>query len=82
MIEKDFDKGRRIMAELMPLMDFLESGKFVQSIKHGCELSGLRAGGVRAPMQPLDSEQKQALQDVLTVLKRNIAKITEGSNNG
>ncbi|MBO3274334.1 dihydrodipicolinate synthase family protein [Pseudomonas schmalbachii] len=81
-IEKDFDKGRRIMAEMMPLMDFLESGKFIQSIKHGCELSGLRAGGVRAPMQPLESEEKQALKEILSVLKRNIAKISEGSNNG
>ncbi|BAU74082.1 dihydrodipicolinate synthase family protein [Metapseudomonas furukawaii] len=81
-LEKDFDKGRRIMAELMPLMDFLESGKFVQSIKQGCELVGLRAGGVRAPMQPLESEEKQALQEVLSVLKRNIAKITEGSHHG
>ena len=25
------------MAAMMPLMDFLESGHFVQSIKHGCE---------------------------------------------
>ncbi|WP_271408689.1 dihydrodipicolinate synthase family protein [Pseudomonas sp. Q1-7] len=81
-LEKDFDKGRRIMAEMMPLMDFLESGKFVQSIKQGCELSGLRAGGVRAPMQPLEGEEKEALQSVLTTLKHNIAKITEGSNHG
>lgn len=81
-IEKDFDKGRRIMSELMPLMDFLEGGKFVQSIKHGCELNGLRAGGVRAPLQSLDNDGKQALKDVIAVLKRNIAKITEGSTNG
>ncbi len=41
-VENDFAKGRRIMAAMMPLMDFLESGHFVQSIKHGCELAGLR----------------------------------------
>ncbi|MCF3996509.1 dihydrodipicolinate synthase family protein, partial [Pseudomonas aeruginosa] len=35
-VENDFAKGRRIMAAMMPLMDFLESGHFVQSIKHGC----------------------------------------------
>jgi 4-hydroxy-tetrahydrodipicolinate synthase len=77
-IEKDFDKGRRIMSEMMPLMDFLENGKFVQSIKHGCELSGLRPGGVRAPLQPLNAEEKQALQTIVATLKRNVAQITQG----
>ncbi len=32
------------MTAMLPLMDFLECGKFVQSIKHGCELIGLKAG--------------------------------------
>lgn len=30
-----FIKGRRIMTEMMPLMDVLETGKFVQAIKYG-----------------------------------------------
>jgi 4-hydroxy-tetrahydrodipicolinate synthase len=37
---------------------------------------------VRAPMQPLDNDQKLELKDIIAVLKRNVAKITEGSNNG
>ena len=78
MIEKNFDKGRRIMLEMMPLMDFLEGGKFVQFIKHGCELSGLRPGGVRAPLQPLDGEEKAALQHIVATLKRNVAEIVKG----
>lgn len=78
-VEKDFDKGRRIMAAMMPLMDFLEGGKFVQSIKYGCELNGLRTGGLRAPLHGLDLEEKQALQGVVTELKRNIAQITGGA---
>ncbi|MBC3375018.1 dihydrodipicolinate synthase family protein [Pseudomonas sp. SWRI92] len=77
-VEKDFDKGRRIMAAMMPLMDFLEGGKFVQSIKYGCELNGLSTGGLRAPLHGLDLEEKQALQGVVTELKRNIAQITGG----
>lgn len=77
-VEKDFDKGRRIMAAMMPLMDFLEGGKFVQSIKYGCELNGLSTGGLRAPLHGLDPEEKQALQGVVTELKRNIAQITGG----
>ncbi|WP_434577492.1 dihydrodipicolinate synthase family protein [Pseudomonas sp. Z5-35] len=78
-VEKDFDKGRRIMAAIMPLMDFLEGGKFVQSIKYGCELTGLSTGGLRAPLHGLDLEEKQALQGVVTELKRNIAQITGGA---
>lgn len=78
-LEKDFAKGRRIMAELMPLMDFLEGGKFVQSIKYGSELQGLRTGGVRAPLQGLDDHEKAQLKDVITTLKRNIAQITGGA---
>lgn len=74
-VEKDFDKGRRIMSALMPLMDFLESGKFVQSIKYGCALAGLRTGGVRAPLQELDQNEKQALATIITDLKRDVAVI-------
>ncbi|CBJ37464.1 dihydrodipicolinate synthase (DHDPS) [Ralstonia solanacearum CMR15] len=74
-IEKNFDKGRRIMAAMLPLMDFLEGGKFVQSIKFGCELAGLRAGGVRAPLEPLDESEKQKLKAVVTQLKHNVATI-------
>jgi 4-hydroxy-tetrahydrodipicolinate synthase len=77
-IEKNFDKGRRIMSEMLPLMDFLEGGKFVQSIKYGCELSGLRSGGVRAPLQPLEAEEKAALQEIVASLKRNVAQICKG----
>ncbi len=79
MIEKDFDKGRRIMAALLPLMDFLEGGKFVQSIKHGSELSGLRVGGVRAPLQALEESEKHALKSLIQTLKQNVAHIVGGA---
>lgn len=76
-IEKNFDKGRRIMSAMLPLMDFLEGGKFVQSIKFGCELTGLRSGGVRAPLQSLEDSEKQTLQTIVAELKREVARITE-----
>ncbi|QBQ99295.1 dihydrodipicolinate synthase family protein [Paraburkholderia pallida] len=77
-VEKDFDKGRRIMSAMLPLMDFLEGGKFVQSIKHGCEIVGLRSGGVRAPLKALNEEEKQQLQTVVAVLKREVASVVGG----
>ena len=40
-VEGDFDKGRRIMSAMMPLMRVLEQGgKFIQAVKHGCEMAG------------------------------------------
>lgn len=78
-VQKDFAKARRIMAAMMPLMDFLEGGKFVQAIKYGCELNGLKTGGVRKPLYGLDADEKQALQRVVAELKRNIAQITGGA---
>jgi 4-hydroxy-tetrahydrodipicolinate synthase len=80
-LEKNFDKGRAIMTAMLPLMDFLECGKFVQSIKHGCEIIGLRSGSVRAPLRPLNSDEKRTLQTVVATLKRTVAQITSGANN-
>ncbi|MDR0278883.1 MAG: dihydrodipicolinate synthase family protein [Paucimonas sp.] len=77
-IEKDFAKARRIMAAMMPLMDFLEGGKFVQSIKYGVSLNGLATGGVRAPLQGLEAGEKAELAEVVSTLKRTIANIVEG----
>lgn len=78
-IEKDFDKGRKIMGAFMPLMDYLEGGKFVQAIKAGCAFNGLRTGSVRAPLQPLTEIENQALQTVITNLKRDVAQIIGGA---
>lgn len=79
-IEKDFTKGRQIMSALLPLMRLLEQGgKFVQSIKFGCELAGLPAGPVRRPMRALDDEQKRELETTIRTLKAVIASITAKS---
>lgn len=79
-VEKNFDKGRRIMTAMLPLMNFLDGGKFVQSIKHGCELAGLKAGSLRAPLRPLDEDGKRELETVVANLKRTVAQITSGAN--
>ncbi|MHB9801092.1 dihydrodipicolinate synthase family protein [Pseudomonas sp. MT3] len=76
-LEHDFAKGRRIMAAMMPLMDFLEGGKFVQSIKYGCEINGLRTGGVRAPLKGMTEAEKAELKEVVGTLKRTVAQIVQ-----
>ncbi|MDF7675071.1 dihydrodipicolinate synthase family protein [Acetobacteraceae bacterium ESL0709] len=77
-LEKDFDKARGIMKALMPLMDFLELGKFVQSIKSGCKLAGLNPGGVRAPLQPLTGAEEEQLKAIIQTLKKEVAAVTGG----
>ena len=75
-VEGDFDKGRRIMSAMMPLMRVLEQGgKFIQCIKHGCELAGLHAGPPRPPLKALNKNDKRQLEQVVRVLKTTITDI-------
>jgi 4-hydroxy-tetrahydrodipicolinate synthase len=72
----DFVKGRRIMSALMPLMRVLEQGgKFIQCIKHGCELAGLRAGPPRPPLLALTQDGKEELEDVVRAAKAAIGSV-------
>ncbi|WP_170400707.1 dihydrodipicolinate synthase family protein [Ruegeria arenilitoris] len=75
-VEGNFDKGRRIMSALLPLMHVLEQGgKFIQTIKHGVTMNGFDAGAMRAPLKGLNKDDKRALEQVTRVLKRKIADI-------
>jgi 4-hydroxy-tetrahydrodipicolinate synthase len=75
-IEDNFDKGRRIMSAMMPLMRVLEQGgKFIQTIKHGVTMNGIDAGAMRAPLKGLNKDDKRALEQVVRVLTKTIADI-------
>lgn len=75
-VEGNFDKGRRIMSALMPLMRVLEQGgKFIQCIKHGVEMDGRHAGPPRPPLKALNKDDKRQLEQVVRVLKRTVADI-------
>ena len=75
-VEGNFTKGRRIMSALMPLMRVLEQGgKFIQCIKHGCEMGGHSAGPPRPPLKPLNKDDKRQLEQVVRVLQRTVAGI-------
>ncbi|MEM7334712.1 MAG: dihydrodipicolinate synthase family protein [Chloroflexota bacterium] len=77
-LQNDFNKGRRIMSAMLPLMRVLEQGgKFVQCVKYGCEMMGLKAGPPRAPLRPLIKDDKRELVEVVTTLKKTIAGIME-----
>ncbi|WP_175253788.1 dihydrodipicolinate synthase family protein [Pseudomonas sp. BMW13] len=75
-VEGNFDKGRRIMGAMMPLMSVLEQGgKFIQSVKHGVTLAGRFAGVTRKPLLGLDEAEQQQLETVIRTLKASIAAI-------
>lgn len=75
-VEGDFNKGRRIMSAMLPLMRVLEQGgKFIQCVKHGCEMMGNYAGPPRRPLKALNKDDKRQLEQVVRVLKRTVAQI-------
>ncbi|MEJ4043698.1 dihydrodipicolinate synthase family protein [Erwinia sp. SLM-02] len=77
-VEKDFNKGRKIMAAMMPLMNYLDGGKFVQAIKHGVDLTGLSTGPARAPLLGLTEEEQAQLKAVIAGVKQNVAAAIAG----
>lgn len=79
-VQGDFARGRKIMAAMMPLMGVLEQGgKFIQCVKHGVELSGLRSGPMRPPLQGLNDGEKSELEAVVATLKAAVQAIVEGN---
>ena len=75
-LDSDFDKGRRIMKAMLPLMTVLErGGKFAQCVKYACELDGLPAGTVRLPLRPMKKELKRKMRDALFTARTSIQRI-------
>jgi 4-hydroxy-tetrahydrodipicolinate synthase len=65
----DHTRAKEIMQVIWPAMNVLESGKFVQKLKFGCELQGNPVGDCRMPFGPLTEEEKaefrSAMQPIL-----------------
>lgn len=79
-LEGDFNKGRRIMSAMMPLMRVLEQGgKFIQCVKYGVTLDGRFGGDVRSPLRGLNKDDKRAMRRVVETLKTTIARIESES---
>jgi 4-hydroxy-tetrahydrodipicolinate synthase len=58
----DLVKAKEQMTTLYTAMNILESGKFVQKLKYGCELQGTPVGECRAPLGPLTEDEKAAFR--------------------
>ncbi|MBY3381828.1 4-hydroxy-tetrahydrodipicolinate synthase [Rhizobium laguerreae] len=58
------EEAQNIMRKMYQAMSSLETGKFVQKVKYGCELNGISAGPTRMPLLPLSTEEKREFQKV------------------
>ena len=77
-IKGDFERGKRIMAAFSPLMHALEQGgKFIQSIKYGCQLQGISAGIVRPPMMPMNAELEHELEQIVNNVRTQVNTILD-----
>ncbi|MCV6609464.1 MAG: dihydrodipicolinate synthase family protein [Amphritea sp.] len=80
-VENDFNKGRRIMSAMMPLMRVLEQGgKFIQCVKYGVTLDGRESGVMRKPLRGLNKDDKRAMAQVVKTLKTTVASIVAEDN--
>lgn len=65
----DHARAKEIMQAIWPAMNVLESGKFVQKLKYGCQLQGNPVGECRMPFGPLTEAEKAefaaAMQPIL-----------------
>ncbi|WMC09855.1 dihydrodipicolinate synthase family protein [Oceanimonas pelagia] len=60
----DVTGAQDVMRALFPVMALMESGKFIQKVKYGCELAGFDVGPGRMPLQPLTQEEKTEFRKV------------------
>jgi 4-hydroxy-tetrahydrodipicolinate synthase len=65
-IEKgDWPKARDKMQVIYGAMSSLESGKFVQKVKYGCELAGTPVGVGRKPLLALTADEKAGFKKAM-----------------
>jgi len=75
-VARDFVLARRIMAALLPLMEYRRTcGKFVQCIKEGMALKGVPAGDARGPLAPLDGAEKERMKEIVGAMERRLREI-------
>ena len=81
-LQGDFEKGRRLMKALLPVMSILEgSGKLIQCVKAACDSLGLPGGVVRPPLQPMDGASKEELLQTLAEAKSAIDEVLRDETN-
>ncbi|MES2433446.1 MAG: dihydrodipicolinate synthase family protein [Pseudomonadota bacterium] len=63
----DITGAQAVMRQLYAAMSSLETGKFVQKVKYGCELAGIPCGPSRMPLLPLTDAEKAEFRTVFEI---------------
>src|SRR5699024_4809738 len=68
--DKDYDLGRRMMKAFLPMLELMEGGgKFLQTVKYGCEIAGIPAGPPRHPLDVLTKDEARSVRTIHATLK-------------
>jgi 4-hydroxy-tetrahydrodipicolinate synthase len=67
-LANDFVTARARMDKLMPLLRSVESGSYLQKVKHACELLGLPVGFARRPLLPLTDEDRADFERIFKTI--------------
>ncbi|MDH3694275.1 MAG: 4-hydroxy-tetrahydrodipicolinate synthase [Gammaproteobacteria bacterium] len=79
-LDGDLIQSRECMRKILPLLQNMESGKYNQKAKYGCELAGISVGNTRAPLMPLSNEEKQEFAKVYDIaVASNVEAIKKAS---
>lgn len=65
----DFVSARKHMEKLMPLLRSVESGSYLQKVKLGCELRGIKVGAPRQPLLPLTDDDRKEFERIFNALE-------------
>ena len=68
----DWGTARDMMAKVMPLINEIESGKYMARIKHCANAVGLDVGPTRGPVFDLLPDEKKNLDNLLTALGKSV----------
>ncbi|MBV6395423.1 MAG: 4-hydroxy-tetrahydrodipicolinate synthase [Anaerolineales bacterium] len=67
-LANDFITARARMDKLMPLLRSVESGSYLQKVKHACELLGIPVGKPRRPLLPLTAEERAEFERIFKAI--------------
>lgn len=61
----DPDNRAAVHAAVLPVLEFIESGRYISKVKAGMAMRGLAVGQPRGPLSELDSEDARVLAELL-----------------
>lgn len=62
---KQWEEARVLNARILPLGNFMETGRFTAYSKAAMAMSGLKVGSCRRPILPLNEEEQKRLEEVM-----------------